>query len=236
MNILTKLLTAGVFAITSLGANAELLATDYLSEGDMKSTLDTQSGLEWLDLTYTDGMSIDQVKAALPTTFSGWRMPTPDEVVSLMMHAIPSKADFVQTLGNASWFYNDISLFQEVDNFASFFGYTQDSGQHHYSMGMFESASGQTLYSGILDDQSPSYDMVLYSGALYSSKTNAAHNSVGVFLVSDGGTTLSSINNPNINNIGFSGDVNAPADVDVPVALGLVGLLGLLAGPRRKQA
>lgn len=73
--------------LMSLGANAALVSTDWKTAGDGKATLDTQTGIEWLDLSVTDGLTIGQVKSLLPTTYAGWRLPTPEEVFTMLSNA-----------------------------------------------------------------------------------------------------------------------------------------------------
>jgi hypothetical protein len=46
--------------ISATSAHAELVATDWKNTGDGLATLDTATGIEWLDLTQTDNMSINQ--------------------------------------------------------------------------------------------------------------------------------------------------------------------------------
>lgn len=67
-----------VFALASIAfnANAAFVTTYWQVAGDKKATLDTETGLEWLDLTQTDGKSYSEVSALLSTTLSGWRFPT----------------------------------------------------------------------------------------------------------------------------------------------------------------
>ena len=76
------------FAITivlSTSANAAVVSADWQSVGDNLVTRDTASGLDWLDLTITDGMSYDQVISKLLPggQFDGFRLATSAEVITL---------------------------------------------------------------------------------------------------------------------------------------------------------
>jgi hypothetical protein len=75
---LTKLATLTILLLFSLVANASLVSMDWKSAGDGALTYDDQSGLWWLDLTETAGMSYSQVSAQLSTggSLEGWRYAT----------------------------------------------------------------------------------------------------------------------------------------------------------------
>lgn len=81
-----KVLLAMSIAVSALAfnANAAFVATDWQVAGDKKATLDTTTGIEWLDLTLTDGKSYSEVSALLSTTLAGWRFPTQAEVHQMM--------------------------------------------------------------------------------------------------------------------------------------------------------
>lgn len=82
---------AGTLFCTSGAANAGIVNVTFVDQGT--STIDTTSGLEWLDVTLTTGRSVDDVFADLqdgtltlsssgaPT--DGWRFATPEEVFGL---------------------------------------------------------------------------------------------------------------------------------------------------------
>jgi hypothetical protein len=211
-----------------MSASAELVATDWKYTGDSRATLDDQTGIEWLDLTQTDGMSIDQAENLLSSTFAGWRLPTRSEVTQLMVNAFPSAAENMK--GGGSWGYVDSTMDNKVDYFRTLFGSTVANSSYNYTYGIFKNdvVDGQSsvLLSGVNDKVSSDYVM-LHSNISHSSSTGFANASYGVYLVSDGGTTLSSINDPSIN----IGSANVP----LPATAALLGL-GLLGfGARRKK-
>lgn len=233
MKTLNKLIIASTIAFASMGANAELIATDWKTTGDSLATLDAETGIEWLDLTQTDGMSINQAEGLLSSTFAGWRLPTRNEVTQMMVNAFPSKAAIVQ--GSGSWEFTDATLDNDADNFRALFGKTHNNPTYDYSIGMFKNnevgAQYSVLYSGVLD--TPNNDSVyLLSNNNQTNDANYANTIFGIYLVSDGGTTLSSINNPSLN----ANNANAPASVPLPATafLMIFGLAGLMRKKAKK--
>lgn len=65
-------------------AHAALMSVDS-AFGAGSATRDTESGLEWLDMTESLGLSFDQVNA--DARFGGWRFATLEEIYGLSDHA-----------------------------------------------------------------------------------------------------------------------------------------------------
>lgn len=214
-----------VFGMSS-AAQAEMISTDYLNLNDGLATLDTQSGLEWLDVSYTDALSINSVEARFSSDLSGWRLPTHAEITTLF-------ANFFPEVSNTN--LSSISTEQGA-KFRNLFGYTHKTT---YSLGWYE-RDGILRRGGV-------YSNTLYGAeytANYDAYRNIGSSAYGTFLVSGGGTTFSSINNSGINVIGFTGDINAAPEpepeVSVPAPATLMmfglGLIGLSASSRKKKA
>jgi hypothetical protein len=110
MRVLFIALVLGVSIVSP--ANAAIIDNDWY-------TTDTESGLDWLDVTETVGMSYNIVFAQLVTggTYEGWRYATGDEVNTLVSNALsispaistyspysiaenPLFDDLIQTLGS----------------------------------------------------------------------------------------------------------------------------------------
>ena len=76
-----------LIAVAILGAHraqAELLEVDLNTPGDALVTRDTDTGLDWLDLTESTNLSFDQVEADVGGFISdGWRHATGAEVCTL---------------------------------------------------------------------------------------------------------------------------------------------------------
>jgi hypothetical protein len=218
-----KIILVSAFIVGVSGnANAELISTDLKDIGDGLATLDNQSGLEWLDLSYTDALSLNSVVARLDTDLTGWRLPTYSEVSMLLSNNFPQAAYTTESTVST----------EESNEFRSKFGLTHST---YMSLGWHER-------DGVLRRAGVSYN-TLYGADFvdnYDSYRSSGSVAYGTFLVSNGGTTISSINNSDINVIGFSGDINAesggPISVPVPTTLGLFGLtLAGLSFNRKKR-
>jgi hypothetical protein len=231
MNKLQKLFAVSTLALASMSASAQLISTDWKNTGDKLATLDESTGIEWLDLTQTDGMSIDTAESLLSSRFEGWRLPTRSEVTQLMVNAFPSEASLVQ--GSGAWGRTNTTTDNEADNFRLLFGTTQVSSSSDTSYGLFKNDPGgqySVLISGAYDTKSDDY-ITLYSNANFTNDTSYTSSSYAVYLVSDGGTTQSSLNDPSLN----ANNANAPSSVPLPATAALLGL-GLLGfGARRKK-
>jgi hypothetical protein len=178
------------FSVSQI-AHADLVATDWSQSGDSKATLDTDTGLEWLDLSSTAGLSYNQVMSDI--NFDGWRIPTFDEVITLAIGAfsnyfalpvtsIQNGAYYTQNKSNSSGTYQFISLLgTTIGNGNSGYYIDQNNG-NGYTLGVGRGSSSTRLTINTL--RLVDYD--------YRS------GSVGMFLVSDGGTTLSSQLDPSL--------------------------------------
>ena len=171
-------------ACLSSFAHAEFIETDLLVQGDALSTLDTDSGLEWADFSLTMGMSIGEVQDKLNSDFQGWRLPTESEVKDLAFKMFGDVG--FNAWGYYSGYHDNraewLSLFGSV---SGKFGQT--------SWGLYETEQGDIWLTGA--DQSYLYDGYhYYAHGMYDN-----HAYAGVFLVNDGGLSLDSIANPELN-------------------------------------
>lgn len=80
-----RLITAITVLFVSGSVNAAIISTDWRFSGDNLITQDTDSGLEWLDLTVTDGLSYYDVTDLMDdgSSLQGWRYATRTEVSGL---------------------------------------------------------------------------------------------------------------------------------------------------------
>jgi hypothetical protein len=208
-------LLIAVATLFSSVANAELISTDWKVAGDGYSTLDTVSGLEWLDLSLTKGMSYSAVETQIDAggSFEGWRLPTEAEVIALINNSVLDKdlIDYGDYSSNSSANYSG--------DFASKFG--NFVGSH------VEEGVSTVAFSGVYSNL-----MYTYEGrGVYSKTATVAYLNLvaGVFLVSDGGMTLGSKTDPAISSHQGASDVNAP------LAFGAIGLMLAGAGLRRRK-
>jgi hypothetical protein len=231
MKLLSTIFAVSAIALASMSASAQLISTDWQNAGDSLATLDESTGIEWLDLTQTDGMSIDTAENHLSGRFEGWRLPTRSEVTQLMVNAFPSQVSFVQTSGSRG--FTNTTTDNEADNFRLLFGTTYANTTYDSSYGLFKNDPGgsySVLMSGANDKRSDDY-IALKSNLSMTNDTSYTHSAFGVYLVSDGGTTQSSLNDPSLN----ANNANAPSSVPLPATAALLGL-GLLGfGARRKK-
>lgn len=248
MKLITLLAVLAISLSTS--AHAALQKGDWLATGDKKVAIDTDTGLEWLTLDNTKGKSINEVISQLGTggAYAGWRLPTESEVFALTNKMYGSAVGYnnqdTSYQGNIVWAWKGDSLQQAVMNYANMLGltsYAQGYDQYgtnyaYWSYGLYlngnpgvGSQSNQVLFSGIYTLRSiNSRDhFYAYSGlnnASYST-TDVKYSNVGVYLVSDGGLTLSSKLDPTVN----INNPNAPINqVSTPSISGALLLLLLL--------
>lgn len=213
------ILAAGLI---STQANAAFVSTDWKAVGDKNATLDTNTGLEWLDLTHTFGESYASVESQLATTYAGWRLPTYAEIVQLTANIFSpyGKSPYVASFESSA----------AVAQFKSMFG---SSVYSTYQVGFYKDSKGVLRVTGMSDYDKDMYG--LYHGYTYS--VNGIGTGHGVWLVSDGGTTLSSKLNPTLNINNPKAPVNqAPTDVPVHAGFGLLGLLLMAFGGRRRKS
>lgn len=85
----TVLLLATTGMMMSPHAGAMLVEMDYQHRGDGMITHDSSTGMDWLDLSMTSGMSYNAVQAELGAGghFSGFRYATHEEVGHLMFNS-----------------------------------------------------------------------------------------------------------------------------------------------------
>ena len=94
MGIKSFLLTVTALVL-STSVNAAIISTDWHTSGDKLITTDTESGLNWLDLTETNGLSYNYVSSQLGVggQFEGFRFATTDEAVALWANWSVNLAD-----------------------------------------------------------------------------------------------------------------------------------------------
>lgn len=220
----------------SLSSHAALVESDLYENGDGLATLDTNTGVEWMDLTQTKGMSANEVLA--DPRFSGWRFPTIQEYTTLIESYLPD-VDHYDTLSyypKKAW-PNPNTEIAQIKAMLSFFVGNERDADYQGLYGMFVRSDGNIGLSGGLLTSRNQYgvhrDAQFYglnnsAGGGFDSKNGA----YSMYLVSDGGHTIDSINDPSININNPSAPIN---DVSAPLT-GIVGGLSLIAlGLRLRQ-
>jgi hypothetical protein len=222
MFLRTLMLCAGLSLVGAAQASyTDFSHTDWKTSGDELATLHVDTGMEWLKVTETQGMSVDQVLTETQAggAYEGWRLPTSGEIVTLWNDMFEGST----MLSNPQGTRRDYSLYSALPQaWVEFMGMTTSSPIRAYGYGY--KTNGQLGFFGV--SRASGTTSYWYGYGDYS--TSNTSNLTGVFLVSDGGDTLSSKLDPtlNINN------PNAPINSVPVMAMGGLALLGL--GLRRK--
>jgi hypothetical protein len=96
MKIFTTLAIVTALASTmAFSASAEIINTDLNAAGDNLVITDTVTGLEFLNLNKTMGMTVSAVKAQLNTTFLGWRLSTGEEASSMLSNLLEGYGGYI---------------------------------------------------------------------------------------------------------------------------------------------
>jgi len=213
-----KILTFAAIAVFSSVSQAEIVDTDWKSEGDALAFVDADTGIEWLKLDYTAGMTIEE-----GLSIDGWRLATASEVEDLVSHIVPSYFTSTNSYNSYTKYVNS-EQWSTWNSIMGIIGY--DHGRN-WSFGQYLDGDGVATATGTdFWYQSQYYPSRLFKlDADGDSKTSYS----GVYLVSDGGTTLSSINDPTIN----ASNPNAPVN-QVPASLFGLALCGMLVSARKR--
>ncbi|APD91958.1 hypothetical protein BM525_18930 (plasmid) [Alteromonas mediterranea] len=222
-----KTLAATMLCVTApLSAHADFVHTDWLTEGDEKATLHEETGIEWLKVDNTLGMSIDEVLAETGegALYDGWRLPTAQEVLGYWEAIFEGSSVLDDPQGGR---YTYSAYTPQAQGWVEFTGLSTSSPIRSYGMGY--RLDGQVSFFGISrTSSSTSY----WNGhEAYDEAT--VNQYAGVLLVSDGGVTLSSINDPMLNTNNANAPVNNVGAPLTGVALSMAGFLAL--STRRKR-
>lgn len=222
MNLLKKSIVLALLSVLSIGANAEFIETDYLNYGDGLSTLHEETGVEWLDFTETMGHSYNSLSSSLDTDFVGWRFPTESEVLTMYASFFPNI-----TMTNYGGYSSGFTA-QEYAQFLGFFGATDTSRNRTYAFYLDD--DDDVLTSGA------NHSFIHYASARGHSDFTTNYSTSGYLLVSDGGVTLGSRNDPSMNANNQNAPVNEGASsVPLPASVGLLALAMLGFSARRKN-
>jgi hypothetical protein len=249
-NNMKSFLKVVLFAALSVSTSvsAGFVHLDWKVAGDGKATLHQETGIEWLKLPNTNKKSINEVISELATTYAGWRMPTNTEV-EVMIQAIwgPALNVAIGALEARGGSYLDGA-----------YRFSNMMGNSNYStsmnLGMYIDEDNMVTRTGSYTNGT-SYSWVYGLEYIQSNSQDLKFNTpyfptdvFGVFLVSDGGVTLSSINDPTINANNPAAPVNTvtvppiepvnnvtPVN-NVPVGGLLFGLMGAFLLSIRRRA
>lgn len=237
------IIAASVLLGASFSSSASFVHTDYLVEGDQKASLDTSTGIEWLKLPNTSGMSLDEIMQATSRNgeLRGWRLPSDEEVTDLM-----SKLYRNDYRNNGPYFSVGSTRFEKdiIQNYDWYrymgtnhrYSYTYDKSKPRayksYTYGLTVSDGDSLKRYGYYTEERYYYGSDLtFAASISYDYSQAPGINDSYFLVSDGGVTLSSKGNPDLNQNNPDAPVN---DVPVGVLFSGFSLLGLGLLQRRR--
>lgn len=217
------IVSAGLFSVS---AHAGFVKTDVSTSGGGGAVVHQETGIEWLNAKYTLGMSVTQALA----TYAGWRLPTEDEVIAM--------AKEMFRLGTS--YYASFPIANDGMTRYTNSGYSSCTGSrlcavHQQIVGAFgitqsysdKDGPSQIFNAIYLDEDNKVANLtssLLYNNyyrdirvnQLVSNDINWYSATAAVFLVSDGGLTWSSKNDPLLNVNNPSSPVNNPVEPDEP--------------------
>lgn len=227
-----RILVATALSFSSISANAAFINTDWKVENDSQVVLQEETGIEWLKLNNTYGLSINQVLS--DPIYDGWRLPEGHEVDALIndffeISFFVEGSNYVSS-GGSSWYDTGKSW---VNTFG--FGVLASTG-NTLSLGLHFGTTGDVTSSGAMYRRTRSNGGAVSDevGTFTSDYSSANY---GVFLVSDGNLTISSINDPSINANNPNANSGDVIEVSEPATLGVLaaGLFGLMFVRRKNK-
>jgi len=221
----------------SLSANAALLSIDS-SFGADSVTRDTATGLDWLDVTQTRGLSYDQVNAQMVSggLYEGWRYATVAELDQLIVN-------FGYSAVNQNCSYTaihcdliNVTQAELVETMIRMLGDTYDATVDQLNETADVSASGAGYTFGLLGSQNRAsgyYD----AGLIYDRETILRSNGAPYEDDEDTVQSLTTAFIPSYSTITLGSFLVAPSPVPIPASVWLfASALLSLVGIKRKQA
>lgn len=238
----TSLMAGVVMAVVAPAAHAGFIHTNVSTVGDAGAFVHQETGIEWLNTRYTDGKSINQALASYP----GWRLPTEDEVIQLSQYIFkmatqhfalyPVANDGATDYTNSGYSSCANPLCAITQVYLSWFGktntWTDKDGNSSTMRAMYLDEDNKVAAVSAAQWWNNYYRRITVNNVVTTSADFVNHE-YAVFLVSDGGLTLSSQLDPSLNANNINAPVNNPApepapEPTVPVNAPTLGALGLL--------
>ena len=179
--------TIVAFCVFTSSSQAGLIQDVWKTPGDNKVVFDNVTGLNWLDLSVTEGLSLAD-SLALDTSYS---LATNSQVTDLFNTLFPN---YVNTKTSGPGYYNfeqvtagNITKIAEITNMVSLFGSTAINPSVKMSLGLYRDENDQIRYMG-----GNSYSNIVY-GMDYSQGpfSTGANGNIGWLLVKNAGPQTS---------------------------------------------
>lgn len=251
-----KVLTLCAFAtslVASMPAHAEFIFTDRKVQGDNQAVLDTVHGKEWLRFANTTQYTYNEVveQTAQGGQFYGWRLPTEAELRAMLTEFYGGL-----TIDHGHRQDESGSNKSKTRSFNNVFGTGRSpASSEERAGGIYKrdnpTASSAPLcnYAGCKASSGAEYGYFgsyVTNGGSYTTSFGMRYEGQteldiiqvqrkGTWLVSDGGTTLSSTLSPELNINNPDAPINKSADVSVHAGFGLLGVLLMAFGIRRRE-
>lgn len=215
--MIKRILLPIALAAFSFSASADLLKSDWKASGDSRVVLDESTGIEWLNLAETKTLAYDSFVNGQYDEFEGWRVATHSEVDQMLTNFFgsdPATQFSINHTDRERWF----DLFGIT--------YAGTTGSDWYAGGWYEKDNGMVDVVGYHNNGYFYSDT--YANSTHNNFRGSGYQSLGIYLVSDGGLTYSSIQDPSIN----ANNENAPESVPLGSSISL--LILSMIGLRRK--
>jgi len=233
---LPKLLTVGLLLSLTFSSQAAIIDIDWKVAGDNRAFLEVESGTEWLDVSETSGLSLVDAASLIVTggIYEGFRIASETEVNYLFDTLFTPSNQYSEQVYSAGDYFktfsaSDVAL---VGNNVASMGVVVDHPAVFATGGTYYNDQNQASVM-FKQQRSAAGEARVFNNTQFASIAAEDNQTLyGVYLVSDGGATYSTINDPSLvaNNTG----VPNATEVSEPGALALLGLglAGLLV--RRK--
>lgn len=177
------LLCAALFMSYVGQASADFVSVDWLDNDDQATLRDNDTGLLWLDLSETLGMSLAEVMTEISdisSVYYGWRLPTQSELLLMFSNYFGIEVDAETALNIDASELEDSLLVEYLNSTGVTF--TTSEGQYNYGYSLSDSGEN-LLYSSV----AYRYDGTSYLAILQDRRQSIETSSInyGVYLVSD---------------------------------------------------
>jgi hypothetical protein len=218
-----KKTTALLAMLLTGAANAEIINADWLTEADGKGAYDTVNQQFWVDLTETQGMSVNHVTSLLETDYQGFRIANQNDIFNLYNTTATSLANNAP-IGNIGLGLG-VTLQQTWNANGNVYRTNESRGWYANTvLNEMHGAWEMQVYVASGATSTPSTTGLTQGYSFYKDKFDHYNNSYGVYLVKD-----------DIANISIPGGMLL-SDVSTPLGVGVASLALLCLRLRRRSS